>query len=61
MSILVCDFKNLLSTSMMSCVLLHFRVALTVEFVDGVTRLECMRKSDEFKVLHFGMSMNGSY
>lgn len=27
-----------------------YRVALKVEFVDGVTRLECMQKSDAFKV-----------
>ena len=33
-----------------TCMYLVGRVALQVEFVDGVTRLEFMRKSDEFKV-----------
>lgn len=36
--------------SMAMFCIVHNRVALKVEFVDGVTRLECMQKSDAFKV-----------
>lgn len=36
--------------SILSCPFPCCRIALQVVFVDGVTRLECMKKSDEVKV-----------